>query len=90
MAEKLKSPPPDRNPKTPKLKAPPGATDTHFHLYGPQLRFPFNPNSPLDVEDSTLDDMLHLHNTLGDRARRHRPIRGSGQLLRVHDPCALT
>ena len=65
MAEKLKSPPPDRNPKTPKLKAPPGATDTHFHLYGPQLRFPFNPNSPLDVEDSTLDDMLHLHNTLG-------------------------
>ena len=65
MAEKLKSPPPDRNPKTPRSDLPAGATDTHFHIYGPQARFPFNPASPLDVEDSTLDDMLHLHNTLG-------------------------
>lgn len=65
MDDRKKSPPPDRNPKTPKLKTPPGATDTHFHLYGPQLRFPPKPDSPLVVEDSTLDDMLHLHNTLG-------------------------
>ncbi|MDE0780362.1 MAG: amidohydrolase family protein [Alphaproteobacteria bacterium] len=64
MVEKLKSPPPDRNPKTPQIKLPAGATDTHFHIYGPQARFPFNPASPLDVEDSTLDDMLQLHNTL--------------------------
>ena len=65
MTEKLKSPPPDRNPKTPQIKLPAGATDTHFHIYGPQARFPFNPACPLDVEDSTLDDMLYLHNTLG-------------------------
>ena len=65
MTERKKSPPPDRNTKTPKLNTPPGATDTHFHLYGPQKRFPSNPDSPLVVEDSTLDDMLHLHNTLG-------------------------
>ena len=65
MAEKKKSPPPQRDTKTPKLKAPPGATDTHFHLYGPAKRFPFHPDSPLLVEDSTLDDMIRMHDALG-------------------------
>jgi predicted TIM-barrel fold metal-dependent hydrolase len=65
MAERLKSPPPQRDTKTPKLKTPPGATDTHFHLYGPGKRFPYHPAAPLLVEDSTLDDMLKLHDTLG-------------------------
>jgi len=65
MTERLKSPPPNRDTKTPKLKTPPGATDTHFHLYGPGKRFPYHPDAPLLVEDSTLDDMLKLHNTLG-------------------------
>ncbi|MEP4378044.1 MAG: amidohydrolase family protein [Alphaproteobacteria bacterium] len=65
MTERLKSPPPRRDTKTPKLKTPPGATDTHFHLYGPGKRFPYHPDAPLLVEDSTLDDMLKLHETLG-------------------------
>lgn len=65
MAERLKSPPPQRDTKTPKLKAPPGATDTHFHLYGPGKRFPYHPDAPLIVEDSTLEDMLKMHNALG-------------------------
>ncbi|MCZ6586842.1 MAG: 2-pyrone-4,6-dicarboxylate hydrolase, partial [Alphaproteobacteria bacterium] len=64
MDRKL-SPPPDRNPKTPRLKAPPDACDSHFHIYGPQVRFPLNPNRALDVEDSTVDDVMALHDTLG-------------------------
>ncbi len=65
MAERKKSPPPHRDTKTPKLKTPPGATDTHFHIYGPSKRFPYHPDSPLEVEDSTLEDMLRMHDTLG-------------------------
>ena len=33
--------PPDPNPKTPKLKAPPGSWDTHFHVWGPPQIFPY-------------------------------------------------
>jgi 2-pyrone-4,6-dicarboxylate lactonase len=33
--------PPDPNPKTPKLKAPPGSWDTHFHVWGPPQLFPY-------------------------------------------------
>ena len=33
--------PPDLNPKKPKLQAPPGACDTHFHLFGPAAKYPF-------------------------------------------------
>lgn len=65
MTERKKSPPPQRDTKTPRLKVPPGATDTHFHLYGPGKRFPYHPDAPLLVEDSTLDDMLKMHKTLG-------------------------
>ena len=65
MTERKKSPPPQRETKKPRLKAPPGATDTHFHLYGPGKRFPYHPDAPLLVEDSTLDDMLKMHATLG-------------------------
>ncbi|MGB0626761.1 MAG: amidohydrolase family protein [Alphaproteobacteria bacterium] len=65
MTERKKSPPPQRKTKTPKLETPPGATDTHFHLYGPGKRFPYHPDSSLLVEDSTLDDMLKLHAVLG-------------------------
>ena len=64
MDRKL-SPPPVRDTRKPRLKAPPGACDTHFHIFGPQARFPFNPNRPLDVEDSTFDDLMKLHDTLG-------------------------
>ncbi len=32
--------PPDPNPRKPRLVAPPGSWDTHFHVYAPHL-FPF-------------------------------------------------
>ena len=37
---------PDPHPKKPKLKAPPGACDTHIHLFGPAAKYPFAPDSP--------------------------------------------
>ena len=30
-------------PRKPRLKLPPGATDTHFRVFWPQARFPFAP-----------------------------------------------
>jgi predicted TIM-barrel fold metal-dependent hydrolase len=63
--ERQKSPPPVRKTKKPRLKAPPGTCDTHFHIYGPQARFPLNEARPLEVEDSTFDDVVELHDALG-------------------------
>jgi 2-pyrone-4,6-dicarboxylate lactonase len=59
------SPPPDRHPKTPRLRLPTGACDCHFHIFGPQARFPLAPDRRLEVEDCTLDDLLALQNALG-------------------------
>jgi 2-pyrone-4,6-dicarboxylate lactonase len=33
--------PPDPNPRRPRLQAPAGATDTHFHIFGPEEHYPF-------------------------------------------------
>jgi 2-pyrone-4,6-dicarboxylate lactonase len=60
-----KSPPPDRNTKTPRLKLPPGACDCHFHIFGPQTRFPLKPNREMEFEDCTLDDLIALQDRLG-------------------------
>ena len=32
---------PDPHPWQPRLKAPPGATDSHFHILGPATRYPY-------------------------------------------------
>ncbi len=61
----VKSPPPDRNTRTPKVKLPPGACDTHFHIFGPQNRFPLSPGRRLEVEDCTVDDLIAMHDALG-------------------------
>jgi 2-pyrone-4,6-dicarboxylate lactonase len=59
------SPPPDRHPKTPRLELLPGACDCHFHIFGPQARFPLASGRRLEVEDCTLDDLIALQNALG-------------------------
>jgi 2-pyrone-4,6-dicarboxylate lactonase len=61
----VKSPPPDRNTRKPKIRLSPGACDTHFHIFGPQRRFPLDPGRRLEVEDCTLDDLITMHDTLG-------------------------
>jgi predicted TIM-barrel fold metal-dependent hydrolase len=68
LSERQKSPPWDHKLRKPKLKLPPGATDTHFHFIGPQELYPLRPNhvfAHLDFEDDTMEDWLKLQETLG-------------------------
>ena len=61
----VRSPPPDRNTRKPRVQLPAGACDTHFHLFGPQKRFPLDPGRRLEVEDCTLDNLIEMHDALG-------------------------
>src|SRR4051794_35717911 len=49
----------------PKLKPPPGACDCHFHIFGPQTRFPLPAGSKRQVADHTLQDAIRVHDSLG-------------------------
>lgn len=68
-ANRRLAPSPIRDLRKPKLQLPPGACDTHFHFFGPQTEFPFNPIRnfvpDVDHEDSTIEDWLQLQDTLG-------------------------
>jgi 2-pyrone-4,6-dicarboxylate lactonase len=56
---------PDPNTKKPKLIAPPGACDTHLHVYGPSPIYPLaNERNYTPDPRSTLDDYLRVHRTL--------------------------
>ena len=56
---------PDANPKKPKLKAPPGACDTHIHLFGPAAKYPFAPDSPYTSHDALPETLFQLQDKLG-------------------------
>jgi 2-pyrone-4,6-dicarboxylate lactonase len=53
------------NPSKPKLRLPPGACDTHFHVLGPKERFPFTSTTTIDPGDATKETMFALHAMLG-------------------------
>lgn len=54
------------NPSKPKLKLPPGACDTHFHVFGPQHRFPFSKDrSYTPSADAPKETLFNLHALLG-------------------------
>ena len=56
---------PDPHPKKPKIKAPPGACDTHIHLFGPAAKYPFAPDSPYTSRDALPETFMALQDTLG-------------------------
>jgi len=58
-------PGPDRHLRTPRYTAPPGATDCHAHIFGPQSRYPFSPTRNYTPEDCSIDDYRLLLATLG-------------------------
>jgi len=58
-------PPPDPNPATPRLEAPPGAVDTHFHIFGPETRYPYLPERRFTPPDASVAAYLKMHRTLG-------------------------
>jgi predicted TIM-barrel fold metal-dependent hydrolase len=57
--------PPDPHPKRPKLKAPPGACDSHIHLIGPAAKFPFAPDTPYTSREATAETFIKLQDVLG-------------------------
>lgn len=58
--------PPEPNTRRPKLTPPPGACDTHLHVYGPPEHYPLAPDRNYDPDPhSTLDDYLKVHRALG-------------------------
>ena len=53
-------------PRKPKLQLPRGACDTHFHVFGPQSRFPFAPErSYTPTCDAPKETLFALHKHLG-------------------------
>jgi predicted TIM-barrel fold metal-dependent hydrolase len=56
---------PDPHPKKPRIKAPPGACDSHIHLFGPAAKYPFAPDSPYTARDALPETFMALQDTLG-------------------------
>jgi 2-pyrone-4,6-dicarboxylate lactonase len=56
---------PDPHPRTPRLKCPAGACDTHIHLFGPTGKYPFAPDSPYTAHDALPETSIALQEKLG-------------------------
>jgi 2-pyrone-4,6-dicarboxylate lactonase len=52
-------------PSKPALRLPPGACDTHCHIFGPQDRFPFPPDAVFRPADAPKEKLFALHAMLG-------------------------
>ena len=57
--------PPDPSPRKPKLQLPAGACDTHFHLFGPAEKYPFDPSSTYTSADALPETLFALQAVLG-------------------------
>ncbi len=58
-------PPPDPNPKKPRLVLPPLACDSHFHVFGPHRIFPYAPERTFMPADAPKEELFRLHAFLG-------------------------
>ena len=56
---------PDPNTRTPKFKAPPGATDAHCHIFGPGDRYPYAEDRTYTPPDAPLSRFKELQAQLG-------------------------
>ncbi|MDE0340985.1 MAG: amidohydrolase family protein [Nitrospinae bacterium] len=65
MPDMLPCPPPDPHPRAPRFKLPPGAWDTHGHIFGPESRYAYSPRRGYTPPDALLDAYGALHRTLG-------------------------
>ncbi len=57
--------PPPRPPSPPRAKAPPGATDCHFHIFGPYDRFPLSPGRGYDAPEAGIAAYRAMASALG-------------------------
>lgn len=58
-------PGPHPNPRKPRLVAPPRSCDSHMHIFGPQDRYPYDPERNYTPPDCLLETYLGLLETLG-------------------------
>ena len=58
-------PPPDPRPRAPRLACPPGTTDCHVHVYGPDASYPVAATRAFDVPEALPASLRSLHDTLG-------------------------
>jgi 2-pyrone-4,6-dicarboxylate lactonase len=55
----------DPRPRAPRLRLPPGACDSHVHVFGPAQRFPYAATRKFTPVDATKEQLFALHRTLG-------------------------
>lgn len=53
------------DPSDPGIPLPPGATDTHCHVFGPMARFPFAPGRGAQPGDAPKERLFDLHDRMG-------------------------
>jgi predicted TIM-barrel fold metal-dependent hydrolase len=56
---------PNYSPVKPSYVPPPGACDAHCHIFGPEAKFPFAPNSTYKPADAPKEMLRNLHRHLG-------------------------
>jgi predicted TIM-barrel fold metal-dependent hydrolase len=59
------TPPPDPNPRKPRLVCPPGSVDCQVHLFGPAAEYPFDPGSKYISADALPETSIALQDALG-------------------------
>jgi len=57
--------PPDPNPRSPRLQLPPGTTDCHIHIFGPDSEFPPSPKAKFTVPPALPQSCRHMLDVLG-------------------------
>ena len=57
--------PPPREPSRPRIALPPAACDTHAHVFGPAVRFPYAADRSYTPPDAPLEKYLAMLDTLG-------------------------
>jgi predicted TIM-barrel fold metal-dependent hydrolase len=58
-------PGPDPHPRKPALALPPGSTDCHAHIVGPQSRYPYDPKRRYTPPDALVPHYVQMLRTLG-------------------------
>ena len=75
---------PVAQPKKPRVMPPPGAWDSHAHVFGPADKFPFAPGRGYTPPDAPAEHYIALLDHLGFA----HGVRGAGQCARLRQPRA--
>ena len=57
--------PPDPNPKLPQFAIPPNSCDTHFHVFGPPDKFPFQEERAYTPPAAPVEHYFQMADVLG-------------------------